>query len=446
MRNIPGTPHDPPMAFNIFGGGGGSQKTSNNQSEQSQGQSTSRGVSDQASGGYSQVNLPPWLEAFNRENIDLLRDVTSREYESYEGQRVADFTPDHTAGFDLTRGNVGAYQPYLDSAGNTVQGVQDRTTTPWTEADIAGYMNPYIQQVMDRALSETNRQSDITRTNIKGDMASQGAFGGSAQGIELGEHERNTQDLRQNLIASLLNQGYNDAGQRFQFDESNRLASDTLRLGAGQTQAVLGEAASRLGYGDAAALLDIGERQKQQEQAKLDVAYDDFLRQFAYPIDMLNLRLSGAASVPYGATTINEQIGRGVDNQFAGNSGSASGSGSQKTSAGSGGGASSTLGSFASLAGTIAPIALAAFSSKEFKEDVRDADTILEGVKGLPVKAWRYKPEMGLGTETHVGPFAEDWRDTFGLGDGRTINMLDMHGISLAAIKELAEQVEQLET
>src|SRR5438093_22373 len=60
-------------------------------------------------------------------------------------------------------------------------------------------------------------------------------------------------------------------------------------------------------------------------------------------------------------------------------------------------------------------------------------------------KAWRYKPETGLGTQPHIGPYAEDFQAAFGVGDGVTINPIDAIGVCLAAIKALSKRVEELE-
>ncbi len=74
-----------------------------------------------------------------------------------------------------------------------------------------------------------------------------------------------------------------------------------------------------------------------------------------------------------------------------------------------------------------------------------DAAGVLAGVVALPVDAWRYKPETGLEQQTHIGPYAEDFRAAFGVGDGVTINTMDAVGVCLAAIKALSEKVEALE-
>ena len=72
-------------------------------------------------------------------------------------------------------------------------------------------------------------------------------------------------------------------------------------------------------------------------------------------------------------------------------------------------------------------------------------EATLEKLEDLPVERWRYKDGLGLGDRDHLGPYAEDFRGTFGLGDGKTINIIDAIGIGLSATKGLAKKVKVLE-
>src|SRR5579871_324090 len=93
------------------------------------------------------------------------------------------------------------------------------------------------------------------------------------------------------------------------------------------------------------------------------------------------------------------------------------------------------------------PSPCVASSSRAFKTAKAEVDAagILAGVATLPVDAWRYKPETGLEQQTHIGPYAEDFRKAFGVGDGVTISTIDAVGVCLAAIKALSERVGSLE-
>lgn len=82
-------------------------------------------------------------------------------------------------------------------------------------------------------------------------------------------------------------------------------------------------------------------------------------------------------------------------------------------------------------------------SSKEAKTDREAAPGILEALEDVPVDKWRYKDGMGDGGE-HVGPMAEDFQKATGLGDGKTINVVDAVGITMGGLKELNEKVDKL--
>ena len=86
-------------------------------------------------------------------------------------------------------------------------------------------------------------------------------------------------------------------------------------------------------------------------------------------------------------------------------------------------------------------------SDRELKEDFRrvDGEALLAKVVHLPVDSWRYKDEArGV---RHVGPVAQDFRAAFGLGtDDKSIGLLDIDGVNLAAIKALALRTQQLQT
>jgi hypothetical protein len=88
--------------------------------------------------------------------------------------------------------------------------------------------------------------------------------------------------------------------------------------------------------------------------------------------------------------------------------------------------------------------ALFGLSSRDFKHDSAPVSDVLPGIDALTIESWRYKPELH-DTARHIGPYAEDFKSTFGIGDGRVIHAVDAIGICLKAIQELSAKVKQLE-
>lgn len=107
-----------------------------------------------------------------------------------------------------------------------------------------------------------------------------------------------------------------------------------------------------------------------------------------------------------------------------------------------GGGGSDWLGGLMGagmLASSFAPMLFP--SSEKLKDKGKSIDMVSEKVAGMDVPTWNYK-----GDDTkHMGPMAEDFRDKFGIGDGVTLNPVDMFGVMMKSNQELAQRVKRLE-
>lgn len=112
----------------------------------------------------------------------------------------------------------------------------------------------------------------------------------------------------------------------------------------------------------------------------------------------------------------------------------------QQRRAAAGASAGSAIGGVASIAG-----GLLGKSSRKFKTEIGPycGASAVEAVRGAPVLRWRYKDDPDQ--LEHIGPMAEDFRDSTGLGDGVFINILDMCGVLWAANQQLLRRVERLE-
>ena len=100
----------------------------------------------------------------------------------------------------------------------------------------------------------------------------------------------------------------------------------------------------------------------------------------------------------------------------------------------------------------LGPLLMAAamyFSSRDFKEDFRPIDpkALALALDDVPVLTWRYRPEFG-DPATHIGPTVEDLNEHLGgVGTvGKFVNVLDLVGLSLAVIKDVRQEVKQLQT
>lgn len=90
-------------------------------------------------------------------------------------------------------------------------------------------------------------------------------------------------------------------------------------------------------------------------------------------------------------------------------------------------------------AGVIGGI-VSAISDRNKKQDINTMTVpeLKEAFKTIDISTWSYKPEHGLGTDTHIGPMAQDIQRVFGVGDGKTIAPVDQIGIMIAVGKLIA--------
>lgn len=82
-------------------------------------------------------------------------------------------------------------------------------------------------------------------------------------------------------------------------------------------------------------------------------------------------------------------------------------------------------------------------SSRQFKDGFSDIDaaSILAKVVALPVQSWFYRDDHAEGR--HLGPVAEDFMASFGLGQDEThIGSVDESGVAFAAIQGLNKKLE----
>lgn len=100
-------------------------------------------------------------------------------------------------------------------------------------------------------------------------------------------------------------------------------------------------------------------------------------------------------------------------------------------------------GMWGNLIGAAATAAPFIFSSAALKDriDTPSTKAILDNVRDLSLDRWKYKNI----DQKFLGTYAEEFTQRFGVGDGKTINLVDAFGVLLGAIKELDKKIAVLE-
>lgn len=278
----------------------------------------------------TQTNLPEYAEPYFERLMERTEAQSLAPYQPYQGQRLAPQGPDITAAYDITRGVAQSGIAGLpQAAGVTAQNImagqqiaqgatpyQYDPTQLFTGENVGQYMSPYMQQVLDVQKAQARRDFEEQGAGRAAQAVQAGAFGGSRQAVQEAIAERELLDRMADIQATGQQQAFESAQQAFGADraalfgrEQAQAAEDAAArqaqlaaLGFTGQQAGelvrLGEA-QRAGDIQAAQLLEtIGEAQMAEQQRGLDVGYQDYLRQLAYPEQQIQFVSSILRGVP----------------------------------------------------------------------------------------------------------------------------------------------------
>lgn len=282
--------------------------------------------------GSTTQNLPPWLSDYTQGLITRANTIAAEPYPTYGGPRVAGFTPEQTQAFSNVNSNVGNYKPYLDNAGalTASAGATDvvGAAEPYISqagksfpSEVSKYMNPYTDNVINRAELEANRNfNEKIMPQINNRFTANGQYGSSAHQREADRAARDLTEGLQSQSLGALSQAYGNAGQLFEADQgrqaqlgqlSGQLANTqgNLQLESGKQTAALGDFAQSAGIRDVGALEASGAEQQQQGQKNLDLAYGDFTKQRDDPRNQIDWLSSVIRGTPYQSSTNTTKTG-----------------------------------------------------------------------------------------------------------------------------------------
>jgi len=202
---------------------------------------------------------------------------------------------------------LGAAQPYFNAASKSTPGV------------IKDYMNPYQQNVIDQMATQAQRKLQENILPAIGDQFTRaGQFGSSRQQEIAQRGVRDVaKDLEQN-IGTQLAQGYTTAGSQAAADLTRQASigqaagaltgtEEANKAALAGVQAGLGQKAQALGLTGAAAMETVGAEQQAMNQKNLDLAYQDFQQQTAYPEQQLSFLSNIVRGLPSGGGTTSGQ-------------------------------------------------------------------------------------------------------------------------------------------
>ena len=240
------------------------------------------------------TDVPDYIESFARGTLNQADQVSQQAYQPYGGPRVAGFTGDQTAAFDMARDSAGNWVPAWQLASDTAGNLANQS---FANVDMNAYMNPYMQGVID----PIRQQGAAQRAQLEREAVASGAWGGGRHGVVEAQQRRNEDQI----VAQALASGFESSANRYYQDQAGRAQGAQL---SGQLAGV----GSELAGIDINRLLGIGGQQQMLGQANLDTAYGDFAEQRDWPMRGLNVRSGAITGTPY--ETSQTQTGPAANN------------------------------------------------------------------------------------------------------------------------------------
>ena len=185
---------------------------------------------------------------------------------------------------------------------------------PQVSSEMERYMNPFQQTFIDRQKRMAREEAQRQQRDLGLDAAQAGVLSGGFEAIARSEQQRNLANQLQDIQAAGDMANFQQARQAYESDRQNRMDLADLGLrgfeGIGRdidrrrTAAL--DMANLSGQRQAqeidrlANLESAGQRRRALAQQGLDIGYQDFLRQQAFPREQLNLYSGLLRGVPVG--------------------------------------------------------------------------------------------------------------------------------------------------
>lgn len=253
--------------------------------------------------------------------------VAGQPLQQYQGQTVAPLNSTENSAFGTINGAQGMAQPYIDNA----QGLINQGTQPlwngvqqFSPSNLQQYMSPYTGQVLNSAVAQQQNTDAQQQAALQGNAISSGAWGGDRAGVASAVLS-GQQDLANNATnAGILNQGYTQGLGEFNTQQQAQLGANEANSYLAQQGAFgmanLGNEAFNTTLSGANAQLAAGQQQQQQTQSELNVPYEQFLQQQAYPFQTTSYLANLATGVGsgMGGTSSTTSPGASTTSQIAG--------------------------------------------------------------------------------------------------------------------------------
>lgn len=250
--------------------------------------------------------IPEFEQQSSQYNQQLAQSIGAQPYPTYNAPLIQGQDPLQAQGQNMAQTAATSYQPYLNTAavlGQNVVGATQNAQNLTNPNAVGAYMSPYIQQSLQPQIQNLQIQLAQQQQGINQQATQANAFGDARQGA--------AQALQNyygdQALTGLVSQGYNTA-YNTALGAANNAAQTQLGAGnlLGQEQntfANLGTQAQTQGLSGANAVYAAGSQNQQLGQSQLNAAYQQYLNQINWPVQMLNVQESALSNSPYNVAT-----------------------------------------------------------------------------------------------------------------------------------------------
>lgn len=243
---------------------------------------------------YSSTTSPDWWQAASKGLITKASEIAGQDYQPYTGPRIAQLDPLQKNAIE----NANAYAPAVNETFNNATTATQQAGNLFNQGDFNQFMSPYTEGVTKRIaeLGQRNLSENLLPA-VNDTFIKAGQFGGSRNADFTLRALRDTNESIMGQQAASLEQAQRDAMGNYQTAQSRQLDS-------GKTLGALGQLQGQEGRAQGQNAVQMGDINRNMQQANLDLARTDFENQQNYPkqqLQFLDQITKGYA--PTGGTT-----------------------------------------------------------------------------------------------------------------------------------------------
>lgn len=220
----------------------------------------------------------------------MARDIANRQYTGFGGERIAGMHENERLGISGARSEYGKYDQDFASAREQLRSIGSVTD----EGALEGYMNPYMEEVLNPQVRRRNRAFDANRSELRRTAGMRGAFGGRQQVME-GQLDTAHQEGMDDLYGSAYGAAFDRATSMFQQEQDRKLRTASAFSQTAQSESAQNRNAIR-------DMMATGMTERTRDQADRDFQYLEHLEERDWDVQNLDTLVKTLQSVPHDVT------------------------------------------------------------------------------------------------------------------------------------------------